>query len=66
MTQQSSPVGFIAPRQSPRDALAVFHQAADALQLDGKQHKIIQESLRVMGELVTASEEKDTASPPAQ
>ena len=51
-------MGFIAPAQSPKDALSVIHQAADALTLDGKQHKILQESLRVLGGLVAAQEQK--------
>lgn len=54
-------MGFIAPRQTPRDALAVFCQAQDALTLPGNQHKIYAESLRVMRELVEAHEK-----PPAE
>lgn len=46
--------GFIPPPQSPADALSILHQAADALTLDGKQHKILQEALRTIGELVAA------------
>ena len=49
-------MGFIAPRQTPRDALAVFCQAQDALTLPGNQHKIYAESLRVIRELVEAHE----------
>jgi hypothetical protein len=56
-------MGFVAPRQTPRDALAVFHQAQDALTLPGNQHKIYQESLRVIRELVEAHEKTQTDSP---
>ena len=50
--------GFVAPIQTPQDALSILHQAADALTLDGKQHKILQEALRTIGELVAAKEPK--------
>ena len=49
---------FVPPPQSPLDALSILHQAADALTLDGKQHKILQEALRTIGELVAADKPK--------
>lgn len=56
-------MGFIAPRQSPRDALAVMHQAQDALTLPGNQHKIFNEALRVLKELVEEHEKNQPPEP---
>jgi hypothetical protein len=44
--------GFVPPALTAEDALGIFHQAADNLTADGKNHKVMQAAIRVLTESV--------------
>lgn len=47
-------IGFVPPKISPQDAIGIINQAADNIQADGKNHKVLQEAIRVLTDIVQA------------
>ncbi len=46
------------PIITPKEALHIINQAADNITLDGKNHKVLAEAIRVLAALVDAQENK--------